>query len=588
MADTSIALAPSVANASGAATVTASAALFTTADVGRLVSILHRAGTQRAAATAYSVGQIFFAEYNQVPRLYRVVGAGTTQAANLAGTTPDYDLNAPNETGLHILDGTAVLRYLGPGRHVWGFARITGYTSSTQVSVSIDPRGVFANTYASLRWRMGEFSNARGWPIAGTFHKGRLWLGGTDTKPQSLWASQVSDFENFGPTEIDGSVLDTNAIALSLDDDQVNRVRWMLSAPRGLAVGVASGEFMVGPANRNAAMAPANVQADRQGDRGSDATATPQRTSGVILFPQRGGQRLRQLDYDFGADRFTTADLTALADDIADGGFLETAYGDVPEGYWYGLRADGRVAVLTFDPEQRLRAWTVDELGGDGVVESIACIPDPAGTGTDLYLSVARTVDEVTTRTIEVIRSPFRGDLDDQADGYFVDCGLTYDSATEANTIAGLDHLDGYSVAICADGSQRQDQTVAGGSVPVTGPAATVVHVGLRYRSTIVDLPPEAAAPPGSTAQGRLKRVVRAVLRLLDTAACEVGGKGNRSEVLAFRTLDDLTDTAVPLFTGDRDVTTFGSWNRDGQLEIGTDAPLPMTVLAIIKQVDSG
>ena len=585
MTDTSITLTPDTAHASGPCTITASAPLFTADDVGRLVGILHKCDTVRQPATAYTAGQIFISEYNQVPRLYRVIQAGTTAALNAAGTTPNYDLAAPNETGGTIEDGTAVLKFLGPGRHVWGCATITAFTDEEEVDAEIDPRFPFAADTASLRWRLGEFSAARGWPAAGTFHKGRLWLGGTTARPQNLWASEAGNFEGMSPTEPDGTVLDTNAIAIALDDDQVNTVRWLVSGPRGLAVGVASGEFLVGPLNRNGALSPANITADRQGDRGSDADIAPQRVSGVVLWPQRGRRRLRQLEYDFGVDRFTTADLTALADHIAGPGFVETAYADTPDGVFYGLRSDGVIACLTFDLEQKLRAWTLWRIGGtDAVVESIAAVPDPDGTGTDLYCAVARSIGGATARSIEVIRSPVDFARADQADGFFVDCGLTYDGAA-INTVTGLGHLNGETVRVVADGSRRDDQVVAGGSVAITGPAAQVVHVGLPYRLRIVDLPPEYPTQQGASA-GQKKRVVRVTLRLLDAAGGEVGSPGLASrERLNFRDIEMETSAAVPLFTGDRDVSTFARWSTAGQVEIIHDDPLPFTLLAIIKEM---
>jgi hypothetical protein len=587
MADTAITLTPDTAHASGPCVITASADLFTADDVGRILAIFHKVDTVRAPATAYTAGQLLIAEYNQVPRVYRVTQAGTTAAADLAGTTPDYDLAAPNETGPTVEDGTAVLKFLGPGRHVWGWATITAVTSATEVDAEIDPRGPFGADTASLRWKLGEFSNARGWPAAGTYHKGRLWLGGTRTRPQTLWASEAGAFDGFAGSEPDGTVLDTNAIAVTLDDDQVNAIRWLSSSPRGLAVGVQSGEFLVGPANRNAAIGPANVTADRQGDRGTDGDIAPQRVSGVVLFPQRGKRRLRQLDYDYSVDRFTTQDLTALAHDIAGPGFVETAYADVPEGTFYALRADGRIAVLTFDVEQKLRAWTLLAIGGaDAVVESIAAVPDPDGTGHDLYCAVARTIGGATVRSLEFIRSPYDFGQDSQASGCFVDAALTYAGAVAVNTVTGLSHLEGQAVRVVADGSRRDDQVVTGGAVTVTGPAARVVHVGLPYRTRIVDLPPDAPQMKG-TAQGQPKRIVKAWLRLLDSLGGEVAGRGQRRQALVFRDIADNLGEAVPLFTGDVQLSPRDGWGTSGQLEIVHDDPLPFTLLAIIKEMGS-
>ena len=585
MTDTSITLASSVAHGSGAATVTASAALFTASDVGRLIGILHRCDTVRAAATAYSAGRIFISEYNQVPRLYRVTRAGTTATASLAGTTPDYDLAAPNEINPTVLDGSAVLKYLGPGRHVWGWCTITGFTSSTVVNVSIHPRGPFAATYGSLRWRMGEWNDARGWPIAGTFYKNRLWMFGSAARPQTAWASEAGDFESFAPTEPDGTVLDTNAISYALDDDQVNTARWLLPSPRGLAAGTASGEFLITPLNRNGALAPGNISADRQGDRGSDAGCMPQRVSGLILFPQRGGRKLRQLEYDFGIDRFTTQDLSALADHITGGGFIETAYADLPYGTFYGLRPDGRIAALTFDADQKMRAWTVLEIAG-GLVESIAAVPDPAGTSSDLYVSVVRTFGGTTTRTVEWMRDPFDGEAEPPADAFMVDAGLTLDSAVTVNTVAGLDHLEGQTVAIVADGSVRDSQVVTAGSVPITGTAARKVHVGLAYRARVLTLEPEVPVQGAATSQGSKKRVVGATLRLLHSGGGSVAGPGMPHESLAYRLQVHAMGQAVPLFSGDYDVTPRSRWGS-GQLEILHDEPLPFTILALIQEVEA-
>ena len=71
-----------------------------------------------------------------------------------------------------------------------------------------------------------------------------------------------------------------------------------------------------------------------------------QRIGGITLFPQRGSARLREMQYDFGSDRFASPDLCALAPDIAGGAFTATAYADVPDGTLYGLRADGKLAVV--------------------------------------------------------------------------------------------------------------------------------------------------------------------------------------------------------------------------------------------------
>lgn len=584
MVDTAIALSASTAMVGGSQTVTASAALFAATDVGRALAI-RAIAPKRNAATAYAVGAVFSASYAGVTRLYRVLVAGTTASFSSSGTTPDYDLNAPREVGNSITDGSATLKYLGQGQHCWGWSVITGFTDSTHVTVSVDTRGPFVSTSGSTRWKLGEFNDTRGWPAAMTFHQGRAWWVRNKVRPQSVWGSQLGDFENMTPTEPDGTVLATNAITVTLDDDQLNTASWVLSFTTGLAIGAASGEFMIQPANPNSGISPDNIRATRQSDRGSDLQVAPARVSGVVLFTQRGGRKVRQLEYDFSTNSFTTLDLTALADHITGSGVVESAWQTLPDGVLWLVRADGTLATLTFDREHKVRAWSRQVLGGSNVVvESVCVVPSPDGTSDDVYLAVARTFNGTTVRTIEYIRAPFRGDIDVASAGFFVDCGLSY-SGTPATTFSGLNHLEGQTVSICADGSVRQPKVVTGGSVTATGPASSVAHIGLPYTTRIETLPIEAGAGAG-TAQNQLKKIDEVSLRFLDTAGGRYGRDGHM-EAISGRTLDMPMSSAVPLFTGDRRLRFPAGWDRQGQVVVESDDPLPLTLLAIITDVQT-
>jgi hypothetical protein len=584
MADTNITLSPATAGTSGAQTVTASAALFAATDVGRLLSIKQEAPI-RVAATAYAVGAVFYSEYNSVPRVYRVVKAGTSAAANMSGTTPNYDLNAPRDTGLTVTDGSVVIRFLGPGKQAYGWGTITAYLSTTQVTVDVAARGTFANTTTSLRWKLGEWSDARGWPRTVGFHQLRLWWGGTATKPQTLWASETDDFDSMAPHEPDGTVLDTNAITISLDDDEQNAIHWLRSQPRGLAIGTARGEYMLQPASTtNGALGPANVKATHAGARGS-AQIPAIRAGGTLLFIQRDSRRVRQLDYDFGSDRFTTADMTNLADHITGPGIVEAAWQESPYGLLWLVRSDGVLISLSFDPEQKVRAWCRHILGGtNALVESVCVVPNPSGTADDVIVAVARTINGATVRTLEYMRAPFRADLDGATGHFFVDCGLTY-SGTPARTFTGLSHLEGETVQVCADGAVRVPQIVTGGAITISGLAASIVHIGLGYRSEILTLP--LMAPPGvRSVRGKLKRAVEITLSLSETRGGRVG-RADSTDFLPLRSQEDAMDKPMALFSGDFRYAFNPGVDRAGQIQIIQEQPLPLTVLAIATDLKS-
>ena len=57
-----------------------------------------------------------------------------------------------------------------------------------------------------------------------------------------------------------------------------------------------------------------------------------------------------------------------------------------------------------------------------------------------VYISVKRTVNAATTRSVAYLKSLYFND--DVEDAYFVDNGLTYDS-TATTTISGLNQVEG-------------------------------------------------------------------------------------------------------------------------------------------------
>lgn len=587
MTDTTTTLIGTTAWVSGAQAVTASAALFDTdGDYGRLLAMKVPAPA-RIASTAYSAGAIFYSSYAGVERIYRVTKGGTTAAAVMAGTSPDYDLAAPHDASAGVIDGTATLLYLGQGRLAWAWGTITDITDSQHAEVTFDPRGPLASVTATQNWKLGEFAPFRGYPRAGMFHRARLWLAGSLAKPQTLWASETGDFTGFAATQPDGTVLDTSAITETIDDDQFNEARWLAPlGKRGLAIGTAGGEFTVTPASTNAPLSPSNIDVLRQSDRGTTDNVPAIRIGDLLLFFEDGGRRLRALEYDFGSDRFATPDLSILSDHLLLPGIVDAAYQRRPIGTLWMVRDDGVVLTMTIDKDQKVRAWSRHSLGGtDAAAESVCCVPNPTNTADDVYLTVRRTIDGATVRTIECIRPPFREDVDTQPWGFFVDCGLSYSGAA-VNAVAGLDHLEGEIVWICADGSARQNQTVSGGAVYVTGPAATVIHVGLPYTFEIVTLPPErgAGAALGS-AQGRMQDINHLTLRLFESGGgARFGAPDGQLDAITFRTAADPIGRAVPLFTGDRRLTFPGGSDRNGQVQILHEAPLPFTVLGIIQE----
>lgn len=147
-------------------------------------------------------------------------------------------------------------------------------------------------------------------------------------------------------------------------------------------------------------------------------------------------------------------------------------------------------------------------------------------------------------------------------------------------TVTGLSHLAGHTVSAVADGVDLGDFTVTSGGEITLPRSAAEVDVGLRYTPTIRLLPPEFGTGMGAAAG---KRVLngRTLVLFKDTIGCSVNG-----QPLAFRQFaEDVLDSPVEAYSGWKDVSDFG-WSTDaGEVELTQPQSYPWTILAVVRRI---
>lgn len=153
------------------------------------------------------------------------------------------------------------------------------------------------------------------------------------------------------------------------------------------------------------------------------------------------------------------------------------------------------------------------------------------------------------------------------------------------NTISGLDHLEGKEVAILADGNVMAQQVVTNGTITLER-AAAIVHVGLPYKADLITLPLELQP----TVQGKRKKVSKITLRVEKSRGLWGGpGSGTENDLVELkqRELEAWGEPIEPK-TGDVELTINSLWDNEGSIWIQQRDPLPLTVLAIIPEVEIG
>ena len=160
-----------------------------------------------------------------------------------------------------------------------------------------------------------------------------------------------------------------------------------------------------------------------------------------------------------------------------------------------------------------------------------------------------------------------------------MDSHLTY-SGSSTTTLSGLNHLEGQTVSILADGSTHATKVVSSGSITLDRSVTSAV-VGLKYDSVLQTMRVEGGAAEG-TSQGKTKRISKVVLRLFETVGAKVGPSLTSLETIPFRTTSsNLSAPVDTLLAGDKEVEFRDDYNTDGFIFVKQDQPLPLTVLAI-------
>lgn len=291
--DTTITMTPSVTTGTG--TLTASAAYFDADMVGGLFRI------EEDDTNIYSMWEpakayILNAVVRYGSNVYICTHAGTSGAVapvHVTGKRYDGQLASACEWS-----------YQHSG---YGVARVTGWTSATQVSITVLSR--LPSTGAVTNWREGAFSDYRGWPTACCFQGSRLWLAGTRYQPQTCWGSVAGNPYDFTP----GALAD-DAVTFTILAQDANPIRNLAEANKALYVYTASRVYAISGTN-GAPIKPDDIVRTAVTRRGSNGVQ-PVNIDRAIVFVDQSGKRVQELSYAIDADADAARNLNKFGSHI--------------------------------------------------------------------------------------------------------------------------------------------------------------------------------------------------------------------------------------------------------------------------------
>lgn len=447
-----------------------------------------------------------------------------------------------------------------------GHVLITEYVSPTVVKGTIKKQ--LASTDETRDFAFAAWNGEKGYPSATGFYEDRLVFAGSKGFPQTFWTSKTGDYYNFG-TSIPSA--DDDGITATLNGGQMNGIKAIIAFGEMLLL-TAGGEFKVSGGGK--AITGSNVLSQPQEYRGV-SDVNPVTIGSRIIYVQHQGNIIRDLAYSYDVDKYTGDDLNLLASHLFEGHkIISMTYQQIPNSIVWCVRDDGLLLGLTYIKEHDIYAWHQHTTAG-GKFVSVCNIG--GSTEDKLYAVIERGGQYY----VEIMES--RDKSTNVEDQFFVDSGITYEGEP-TDEISGLEHLEGYTVAILADGNVLPQQTVENGKV-LLGNKYKKVHVGLPIDAEIKTLPIDFTAQDG-TYLSRKKRIAAVTLLLKDSRGGLFGMKENELNEFKWRS-NEAYGEPIGLQTGKFKVTIkSATYDETQQIIIKQPDPLPMTVLSLIPEIE--
>lgn len=406
------------------------------------------------------------------------------------------------------------------------------------------------------------WSASRGFPRSAVFHEGRLFFGGSSTRPSTLWGSRVSDFFDFDP----GELLDDAALEATLDTGKFNAITNLYSG-RNLQIFTTGGEFFI-PQSLGDPITPSTLAVKEQTSNGSRPGIPVVNVDGATVFIQRQGKAIAEFLFSDAVAGYVSNKISLLASHLlrnpSDMAVRKATSTDEGDRLFIVNSDDGSLACFTLLRSEQVVApaeWTTS---GDYLAIGVDI--------SDIYTVVKRVIDSTTVYYVEIF------DVD-----VTLDCAESATVGSSTASVTGLSFLEGETVKVIRDGIVESDKTVASGEITFTIAAEENYQVGLNFTPEAKTMPVEPRLQSGSL-RGFKKRILEINAELFETKALTING-----QKVEFRQFgSNNLDIPVQSFTGLKRAGPLLGFDQEGAITITQLVPLPMNVLALDYKVSVG
>jgi hypothetical protein len=502
---------------------------------------------------------------------------GSTKVATV---TPAWTTQPTSSSNYEITTWTteSVNQYINVSPQ--GRARIVQYVSSTVVNAVVEYPFFNTTAVAAGNWELEHnyedvWSANRGWPRTVSFHEGRLFFGGSKSRPSTIWGSKIGLFYEFVPTEN----LDDDAVEATLDTNDLNVITDIISG-RDFQVFTTGGEFFV-PQQGSDPITPLTFTFKNVSRNGIKPGTRVQSVESGTVFIQRQGKSLNEFVFADTQLTYITQRISLLSGHLLKGpqrmAIRRATSTDEADLLLLTNTTDGTMAAFSIMRSQQITAPSEFVTDGEFIdvgvdVTDIYTVAERVASGALLLESGS----EILTEGGDGIVQEFAGtkyliELFD--DAVYTDCAVTGGAAASASSLV----MTRKTVNVICDGVPQGNEVVSGsGTVTFDRASVFSYEVGLPFTVYAKTMPAEIQLQTGSRVSFK-KRIVEISAVVKDTQELEIN-----NQPVAFRLMDNpLLDEPVPTFTGIKRVNGVLGYDREQAIEISQTLPLKMTLLGL-------
>ncbi len=479
---------------------------------------------------------------------------------------PAWDTAPDNTTGYKVeAFAPAAVGEYAQVTSTFGRARYVEYVSPTVMKAVtevdfFDTDAVTTGFWESEHGYEDVWSNARGWPRSAAFHEGRLYFGGSKSRPNTIWGSGVINYFDFNA----GTGLDDESVEATINTNQLNTIVNLFSG-NDFRIFTTGGEFVI-LQGTNEPITPSTFFVRPQTRLGSKAGIPIEDLNGASIFIQRQGKSINVFQFGDTTASYQVQNISALSSHLlknpVDMAARRAASTDESDRLFVVNGTDGSMAVYSILVGQNVIAPSRFVTDGEYIAVGVEVA--------DVYVIVKRTINGSNNYMLEKF-----------------DQDLTLDSVKSGGAASSvtMNQLQGKTVQIIRDGVLEPSQVVPASPYTITfvSPATSSYQVGLNYTVTARTMPAEPVLSSGSV-QGFKKRIIQVDAIVNSTKDMTINGKQ-----VSFRNFgEDVLDSPVEAFTGIKTMHGLLGYSGTGQITISQNVPLEMIVLGLEYRLSVG